>query len=153
MLHIDDIDRRILAVMQQDATCTNIALAEQVGLTPSTCLRRVRRLRESGVIAHVVALVNPEAVGRGLTAVVTVELGHHGAPQKADFVRRLQREPSIQQAWGTTGEVDVILVLRLLAMSEYQGVIDRLFANDPLVTRFYTYVVVETYKETTALPL
>lgn len=150
---LDRIDRRILAQLQEDADITNAALAERVGLSPSTCLRRVQRLKETGVIRRTVAVVDAEAVGRGLTAVVEVQLSHHGAPQRQDFIARVRQEPAVMQAWGVTGEPDVILVLQLATMSEYQGVIERLFAHDPLVERFYTYVAVETYKSRTAVPV
>lgn len=150
---LDRIDRRLLRELQRDAGRTNAALAEAAGLSPSTCLRRVQRLREAGVVTGIHARVSGEKVGRGLTAVVTVELSHHGTPQKQDFLRRLRAEPAVMQAWGTTGEADAILILRLATMGEYQGVVERLFAHDPLVTRFYTYVAVETYKDAAEVPV
>ncbi|GAA0594516.1 Lrp/AsnC family transcriptional regulator [Caenispirillum bisanense] len=150
---LDRIDRRILRHLQQDADITNAALAEAVGLSPSTCLRRVQKLKDQGVIRRTVAVIDPAAVGRGQTAVVSVQLTHHGSPQRQDFIARLRREPAVMQAWGVTGEPDVILILQLGAMTEYQGVIERLFAHDPLVERFYTYVAVATYKDVSAVPL
>ena len=65
-LHMDTLDHRILDCLQRDASGTNQALAEQVGLSPSACLKRVKRLKESGIIDRVVALLNPEAIGDSL---------------------------------------------------------------------------------------
>lgn len=150
---MDQLDRRIVRVLQQDAGLTNAALAERVGTSPSSCLRRVQRLRDSGVLRRTVALVDPAAVGRGLTALVEVMLDHHGVPQRQDFVRRLVQEPAVTQAWAVTGEPDVVLMMHLRDMQDYQMVCDRLFGHDPNVVKFRSLFVMETYKAETAVPL
>lgn len=149
---MDSLDCRILDVLQQDADITNASLAERVGLSPSSCLRRVQRLRESGVLRRMVALVDPESVGRGLTAIVEVMLDHHGAAQRSAFVARLNQEPAVLQAWSVTGDPDVILTLSLRDMKEYQRLCERLFTHDPNVTRFRSHFAMETYKNETAVP-
>ena len=75
---MDKIDIKLLNLMQRDAAQTNARIAEQVGLSPSSCLRRIRRLKASGVIERVVAILNPAKTGRVLKALVTVELHRHG---------------------------------------------------------------------------
>jgi len=75
---MDRIDRKILNLMQRDASRTNADIADEVGLSPSTCLRRVQRLRKTGVIEKIVAILNPSRAGRGIKALVTVELKLHG---------------------------------------------------------------------------
>ncbi|WP_019645675.1 Lrp/AsnC family transcriptional regulator [Novispirillum itersonii] len=148
---LDRLDRKILSILQLDAGLTNAALAEKVGTSPSSCLRRVQRLRDSGVLRHTVALVDPAAAGRSLTALVEVFLDHHGVPQRQDFVRRLVQEPAVAQAWAVTGEPDVMLMMHLRDMQEYQVVCDRLFGHDANVVRFRSLFVMETYKAETAV--
>lgn len=150
---MDRTDHRILEILQKTADITNAALADRVNLSPSSCLRRVQKLRESGVIRGIVAQVDPEALGRGLTAIVQVMLNHHGAAQRRDFVAQLRREPAVLQGWLTAGEADVILILQLRDMKEYQSLCERLFTHDPNVTRFQTHFAMETYKSETALPV
>lgn len=150
---LDRLDHRILEILQQDAGLTNAALAERIGTSPSSCLRRVQRLRDSGVLRKTVALVDPAAVGRGLTALVEVMLDHHGVPQRQDFVRRVLLEPAVTQAWAVTGDPDVMLMMHLRDMQEYQAVCDRLFGHDPNVVKFRSLFVMETYKAETAVPL
>jgi DNA-binding Lrp family transcriptional regulator len=150
---MDQTDRRILHELQRNAELSNVALAERVALSPSSCLRRVQRLKDSGVLRRTVALVDPESVGRGLIAIVEVMLDHHGANQRVDFVARLNQEPAVLQAWSVTGDPDVILTLTLRDMKEYQRLCERLFTHDPNVTRFRSHFAMDTYKNETALPL
>ncbi len=149
---MDETDCRILEVLQRDGSLTNAALAERVHLSPSTCLRRVQRLRERGVIERVVAIVSPEKVGRGLTALVEISLAHHGSEARSEFLDRLRREPPVLKAHLITGQADVFLLLQLADMREYQTLCDRLFNHDPIVEKFYTSFAMDTYKDETALP-
>lgn len=148
---MDHIDRRIVAALQADASITNADLAEHIGLSPSSCLRRVQRLKQAGVLRKVVALADADALGRGLTAIVEVMLEHHGAAQRRDFVEALRREPAVAQAWSVTGEPDVVLILHLRDMKEYQRLSERLFTHDPNVGKFRTLFAMETYKDETAI--
>ncbi|GAB1584560.1 hypothetical protein PPNSA23_45030 [Phyllobacterium phragmitis] len=70
---MDRIDRKLLNLLQRDASRTNADMADEVGLSPSSCLRRIRRLRRTGVIQRIVAILNPATIGRPLRALVTVE--------------------------------------------------------------------------------
>lgn len=150
---LDRLDRRILTILQASADISNAALAEKVGTSASSCLRRVQRLRETGVLRKTVALVAPEAVGRGLTVLVEVMLNHHGHPQRRDFIRRVTLEPAVVQAWSVTGEPDIMLQMQLRDMKEYQSLSDRLFGYDPNVVKFRSLFVMETYKAETAVPV
>src|SRR5262245_17168421 len=94
---LDAIDRRILDVLQEDNQVTNLALAERVGLSPPPCLKRVRRLRELGVILKDVAIVDPAKVGQGILAFVGVELDRQREDVLAAFERKIAAEPQVQQ--------------------------------------------------------
>jgi Lrp/AsnC family transcriptional regulator, leucine-responsive regulatory protein len=150
---MDRIDRKLLNLLQADASRTNAELADLVGLSPSSCLRRVRRLKESGVIDRVVALLAPAKTGRNLKAVVTVELALHGESYMRQFLSSAANEPSVVQAYAVSGETDALLMLRLKDMEEFDVLCERLFKTDSNVARYYTSFVIRTAKETTMIPV
>ena len=150
---MDRIDQKLLNLLQRDAGRTNADLAAEVGLSPSSCLRRVRRLRESGIIDRIVAILNPAKLGRGLKAWVPVELKLHGDPHMRRFLTLATAEPAVATAHAVTGETDVVLMLHLRDMEEFDTLCDRLFRDNTNVARFYTMMVIRTAKEDTAIRL
>lgn len=150
---VDKIDRKILALLQEDASRTNLELSELVGLSPSTCLRRVRRLRDSGIIDKIVALLAPAKTARRMKAIVTVELARHGEQHMREFLGAAAAEPAVVQAYSVSGETDALLMLRLTDMDEYDAICQRLFSEQGNVARYYTSFVLRTAKEVTAIPL
>lgn len=122
--------------MQEDASRTNTDLAEEVGLSPSSCLRRVRRLKSAGVIDRVVALLSPARIGRSMKAIVTIELEHHGEQYMRRFLELVAGEPAVVQAYGVSGDSDVILMLRLANMEEFDVLCERLFRDHSNVVRY-----------------
>lgn len=149
---MDRIDKRLLNLLQDDASRTNAELADLVGLSPSSCLRRIRRLKDAGIIDRVVALLSPAKAGRGLKAIVTIELERHGEQYMRAFLDLAAREPAVLQAYSVSGETDAILMLRLADMDEYDAFCERLFADRSNVARYYTMFVIRTAKETAAIP-
>ena len=150
---MDRIDRKILNLMQRDASRTNAEMADEVGLAPSTCLRRVQRLKKTGVIDKIVAILNPARAGRGIKALVTVELKQHGEQHMRRFLDIATTEDAVSSAWSVTGETDVVMMLRLADMEEYDALCDRLFRDQTNVARFFTMMVIRTAKEETAIRL
>lgn len=150
---MDLIDRRLLNLMQKDASRTNADLAEEVGLSPSSCLRRIRRLRSTGIIDRIAAILNPTKAGRGLKAIVMVALERHGENHMNRFLNLAAAEPAVVQAYGVSGETDVVLMLRLADMEEFDVLRERLFKDETNVTRYYTKFVMRTAKDTTEMPL
>ena len=150
---MDRIDRKLLNLLQRDASRTNVDLADEVGLSPSSCLRRLQRLRKSGVIDRIVAILNPARAGRTIKALVTVELKLHGEQHMRRFLNRAVAEEAVSQAYAVTGETDVVLMLWLRDMEEYVALCDRLFSDDHNVARFFTMVVMRTAKDETAIRL
>lgn len=150
---MDRIDRKLLTLLQRDASRTNADMADEVGLSPSSCLRRIRRLRQAGIIDRIVAILNPARTGRVLKAVVTVELKLHGEQHMRRFLDLAAKEEAVAQAYAVTGEADVILLLRLRDMEEFDALCDRLFRDRSNVARFFTMMVIRTAKEDTAIPL
>jgi Lrp/AsnC family leucine-responsive transcriptional regulator len=150
---VDRIDRRLLNLLQEDASRTNARLAEEVGLSPSSCLRRIRRLTSAGVIDRIVAILNPAKAGRQMRAIVTVELERHGEQHMRRFLALAAEEPAVVQAYSVSGETDIVLMVRLADMAEYDALCQRLFQQESNVARYYTMFVIRTAKETTAVPL
>lgn len=150
---MDRIDRKLLNLLQHDASRTNADIADEVGLSPSTCLRRVQRLRKSGVINRIVAILNPAKAGRAIKALVTVELKLHGEQHMRRFLATAITEAAVSHAYAVTGETDVVLMLRLRDMEEFDALCDRLFRDQNNVARFFTMIVIRTAKEETAIRL
>ncbi|ESZ13485.1 MULTISPECIES: Lrp/AsnC family transcriptional regulator [unclassified Mesorhizobium] len=150
---MDRIDGKLLKLLQEDASRTNADLAAEVGLSPSSCLRRIRRLKSVGVIDRVVALLDPAKAGRGMKAIVTVELERHGEQHMRRFLELAAMEPGVIQAYSVSGSTDAVLMLRLMDMHEFDTLCERLFRDRTNVARYYTMFVIRTAKETTAIPL
>jgi Lrp/AsnC family transcriptional regulator, leucine-responsive regulatory protein len=150
---MDRIDRKLLNLMQRDASRTNVEMAKEVGLSPSSCLRRVQKLHKSGVIGKIVAILNPAKAGRAIKALITVELKLHGEQHMRRFLDIAAGEEAVSQAYAVTGESDVVLMLRLRDMEEFEALCDRLFRDETNVARFFTMMVIKTAKEETAIRL
>ena len=150
---MDRIDRKILNLLQEDASRTNARLADEVGLSPSSCLRRIRRLKSTGMIDRIVAVLSPAQTGRGMKAIVTVELERHGEQPTRRFLELVTKEPAVIQAYSVSGETDAVLMLSLRDMEEFDALCERLFRSRSNVARYYTMFVIRTAKETTTIPL
>lgn len=150
---MDRIDGKLLALLQQDASRTNADLAAEVGLSPSSCLRRIRRLTAAGIIDRIVAVLNPAKAGRSVKAIITVELERHGEQYVRRFLDLVVREPAVTHAYSVSGAMDALLMLRLKDMEELDALTERLFREESNVARYYTTFVIRTGKETTEIPL
>ncbi|MBW2185208.1 MAG: AsnC family transcriptional regulator [Desulfuromonadales bacterium C00003068] len=150
---MDAIDGKIVEILQHDASLTNIELSERVNLSPSSCLRRVQRLKDQGVLVKTVALADPDKLNRGLMAIVDVTLERHGADARQIFIDKLILEPAVGQAYGVTGETDIVLIMNLTDMKEYRDICDRLFTHDANIVKFRTLFAMECHKYDTAIPV
>ena len=143
---LDDIDRRLLDLLQTDATRTNQALAEAAGVSPATALRRVRRLTESGVIERQVALLAPRLSDAGLTAITEVSLDRQGAELLQAFESRALAEPAVQQCYRVSPGPDFVLVAWVPDMNAWGALVQRLFTQDANVRNVKTYFSVKRAK-------
>ena len=143
---LDQIDHRILGILRENADQPNNALAEQVGLSPSACLRRITRLKDIGAIQRIVAVVDPERLDRKLTVIVSVKFERHGPQHRRQFFKQLETESAISQCYMVSGEVGSILTMNVSDMEEYTELTDRLFHADENVSAFTTYMVMSTLK-------
>lgn len=143
---LDAIDRRILDLLQRDASLTNQALAERIGASPATTLRRVRRLRETGVIEREVALLAPRWANAGLTAVVEVSLQAQTEELLSQFEQRCAAEPAVQQCYRVSAGPDLVLVLHVPDMAAYQTLAAQLFSDRAAVRNVRTFFVTKRSK-------
>lgn len=149
----DAVDLRILEHLQRDVSLSNQDLARAVHTSPATCLRRVKRLVDSGVIESRVAVLAPQHLGASLTAFAEVSLDRQGAEHLAAFETRAVAEPMVQQCHRVSPGPDLMLVLQLPDMAGYHGLVQRLFTQDANVRNVKTFFSVHRAKSGTALPL
>jgi len=135
---IDAIDRRILDVLQQDAGWTNQALAERVGLSPSACHARVKRLRGSGLIDRVVAMLDPEAIAACLYVIVEVTMERDDKRLYRAFEKRVLAAAEIKQCYMVTGDCDFMLIVSVPDMDAYDRFCDRVLYAEPNIRKFRT---------------
>jgi len=126
---LDDLDRRILNALQANAAQTNNDLAANVHVSPPTCLRRVKRLMAAGVIERQVALVAPEKVGAGLTAIVEITLDHQAAERMAAFEALVAGEAAVLQCYRVSPGPDFVLIVQVADMPAYHALAHRVFAS------------------------
>jgi Lrp/AsnC family transcriptional regulator, leucine-responsive regulatory protein len=150
---LDATDLRILDHLQRDASLTNQALAAAVHTSAATCLRRVKRLEDSGVIERRVAILSPQKLGAGLTAIVEVTLDSQGAEHLAAFEARAVAEAPVQQCHRVSPGPDFILVLQVPDMAAYHGLVQRLFTQDANVRNVKTFFSVHRAKFEPAIAL
>ena len=154
---LDAVDWRLLAELQRDAAQSNQALAERVSISPPTCLRRVRHLRELGLIERQVAVLNEDAVaalrGHGLSAIVEITLDRQGDEHLQIFESRAVQEGPVQQCWRVAPGPDFVLVVRVRDMPAYQALAQRLFTQDANVRNVKVYFATQRAKFATTLPL
>jgi Lrp/AsnC family leucine-responsive transcriptional regulator len=138
-LDLDDTDRRILNALQIDASQTNAELAELVGVSPPTCLRRVKQLTEQGVIERQVAIVAPDKVGVRLTAVVEITLDVQAAERMAEFEQHVAAEAAVLQCYRVAPGPDFVLMVQVADMPAYHALAHQLFAAHTNVRNVKTY--------------
>ncbi len=142
---LDATDLRILDQLQRDAWLTNQALAAVVHTSPATCLRRVKRLMDAGVIERQVALLSPSG-SAGLTAIVEVTLDRQGAEHLDAFEARAVAEPAVQQCYRVSPGPDFMLVLQVADMPAYHALVQRLFTQDANVRNVKAFFSVHRAK-------
>jgi Lrp/AsnC family leucine-responsive transcriptional regulator len=146
-------DLRLLALLQRDASLSNQDLAAAALTSPATCLRRVKRLVDSGVIERRVAILSPQAIGSGLTAFVEVTLDRQGAEHLAEFEQRAVADCAVQQCHRVSPGPDFMLQAQVRDMAEWNSVVERLFTAQVNVRNVKTFFSVRRAKFETAIAL
>ncbi len=152
MSELDEFDVKLLTLVQEDSRLTSEALAEKVGLSATACQRRLRRLREDGVIEREIAVLDPARVGGRLTVLVEIIL-QRGSPQILDdFKRRMRSLPEVQQCFYVTGDSDFVLVVIVDDIKAYEAFTQRVLFASKAIQRFQTTVVMDTVKAGLTVP-
>lgn len=154
---LDSIDLHLLDLLQADASLSNQALAAEVHVSPPTCLRRVKRLHELGLVERQVAILRPDALarlqGHGLTAFVEVTLDRQGTELLDAFEARATAEEGVQQCWRVTPGPDFMLVVHTPDMPGYLALTQRLFTGDANVRNVKAFFGVKRAKFDTRVPI
>jgi len=153
MAEIDQFDTAILRELQRNNRITSETLAENVGLSATACQRRVKRLRQTGVIRADIAVVSPDAVSKRVTFIVEIVLERGRADIIDDFKRAVQAIPEVQQCYYVTGKSDFVLIMTAGDMEEYERLTRRIFFANPNIQHFTTIVVMDSVKIGLEVPL
>ena len=149
---MDDIDRSLLEILQQNATLSIAQMAERVGLSPTPCWKRIQKLEATGVITRRVAVVDPDRVGVGLSVLVSIEAGEHTPEWLERFAVGVGAMPEVMEAYRMAGDVDYVLRVAVADMAEYDAFYKRLIAIAPMKNVSSRFAM-ERLKHTTAYPL
>ncbi len=152
-LELDHTDRAILRLIQRDASLSLAEIAAEVGLTPTPCWKRIRRMEQAGIITGRVALVDPAKVGLGLSVFVAIETGDHSAPWIESFATTVGKMPEVVDCWRLGGDVDYLLRVVVPDMAAFDNFYRRLTADVPSLRKVTSRFAMERVKSTTALPI
>jgi DNA-binding Lrp family transcriptional regulator len=150
---IDDFDRKILALLQADARLTNNDLSERVNLSPSQCSRRRQRLEEGGLIRGYRAVLDRDRLGFPLVNIISVTLATHNRDNARRFAELLARLPEVLEAHALTGEMDYFVKVVTPDLKSLAEFVNDVLLPHESVQHVKTSIVLQTLKETTALPL
>ncbi|SHK37775.1 transcriptional regulator, AsnC family [Roseomonas rosea] len=150
---LDPTDRAILRLIQRDAALSLAAIAAEVGLTPTPCWKRIRRMEAAGIIAGRVTLLDPAKVGLPLSVFVALEIGDHSAAWIEGFANTVSAMPEVLECWRMGGDVDYLLRVVVEDMPAYDAFYRRLTAEVPGLRNVTSRFAMERVKASTALPV
>lgn len=156
-LTLDAIDLLLLGQLQSDSSLSNQALAERVHISPPTCLRRIKRLKDVGLIEREIAVLSTDtlagSIGHGLTAVVEITLDRQDQGALEAFEKRVASEDAVQQCYRVSPGPDFCLVVHAANMPDYLTVTQRLFTADANVRNVKSYFSIKRSKFGASVPL
>jgi DNA-binding Lrp family transcriptional regulator len=152
-MKLDRFDRQLLNLVQADADRTADQLSEHVALSPSAIQRRLRRLKDDGVIVRETAIVDPRHVGRPTFFVVSVQVERERPELLARLRAWLTDQDEVQQAFYVTGEADFVLVIAAPDTEAFDGLMAAMMADNPNILRFTTNVTLNMVKRSLFIPI
>jgi Lrp/AsnC family transcriptional regulator of ectoine degradation len=150
---LDAIDLKILDAIQRDGRITKLALAEQVGLSPTPCWMRLRKLEKAGIVSGYHARIAMRVVAPVATVLMEVTLASHRQADFDRFERVIRDIPEIVACWSVGGGVDYVVKVMARDIDAYQRLVDGLLEREIGIDRYFTYIVTKTVKEETVLPV
>lgn len=152
-MDLDRIDLKILSAVQRNNRLTTEQLGELAAISPTACQRRLKRLRQAGVIEADVSVVSPEAVGRPLMMLVFVDLERYQSDVISRFKQSILRTPEVMSAYSVTGNADFVLIVSVRDLPEYDAFARRFFFDNSAVRNYSTMVVMDRTKVSLAVPI
>ncbi len=152
-MKLDAIDLRILEAIQADGRITKLALAERVGLSPTPCWMRLRKLEKAGIVTGYHARVAVRRIAPVANVMMEITLANHRQADFDRFERAVAAIPEIVACWSVGGGVDYIMKCMTPDIDAYQRLVDELLARELGIDRYFTYIVTKTVKDETILPL
>jgi Lrp/AsnC family transcriptional regulator of ectoine degradation len=147
MFKLDRIDLKILRVLSENGRVTKSALAEEVGLSPSPCWERLRRLEKSGLISGYRAEINLRKLPGSVTVFVTIELDSHAVARFQSFERTIYEHAEITGCWAIGGGYDYLIQVVAPTIEAYQDLIETVLDASGDVARYYSYIVTKTIRQ------
>lgn len=152
-MKLDDIDKKILNILQEDARITNVQLATKVGISPPATLERVKRLENNGIIRKYAALVNPEKINRNTFALVSVSLAMHQVSSIEIFTKAIKKMDEVLECYHVTGNSNFLLKIAVKDIQEYEKFILEKFTKIKGVNKINTSFILSTFKHKTKINL
>lgn len=150
---LEPLERRIVALLQQDASLSHAELAERVGSSPASCWRRIRSLEAAGVLAATVRLVNPERVDRGVNVICNIRVRSHARDVCRLFEEFIRSRPEVMECYSMSGDWDYMLRVVAADVADYEDFLRRTLLEHPSVGGASSHFALSTTKYTTALPV
>ncbi|MDO6452856.1 Lrp/AsnC family transcriptional regulator [Neptunomonas phycophila] len=152
-MDIDGLDRKILVHLQRNNRMANVELADRVGLSPPACLKRVKRLREFGVITADVSLLNPKLAGSQMCMIVSIEMERDRGDIYQQFRRSINDAKEVTQCYQVTGEYDFVLIVTVAGIEAFEAFVERVLHADLNIRKFRTAISIRQVKFTTEIAL
>jgi len=150
---MDVFDQRILALLQKDNRITTEEMGHKIGLSATSCQRRIKKLRESGIIKKEIAVINGISLGGYVTVIVEVVMKQGGAAVMDSFKEEMLLHEEIQQCYYTTGNADFIVIVVAQDMAKYEEVTRKIFFKNEKIQKFHSTVVMENVKVGLEVPI
>ncbi|MEO3386766.1 Lrp/AsnC family transcriptional regulator [Mesorhizobium sp. CAU 1741] len=150
---LDAIDLKILDAIQREGRITKLALAEKVGLSPTPCWLRLRRLEKAGIVSGYHARVDMRLVAPVASVLMEVTLGNHRQSDFDRFERAIRAAPEVVACWSVGGGIDYMLRIATRDIDAYQRFVDALLEREIGIDRYFTYIVTRTVKDEVAMPV
>lgn len=147
MTDIDESDLKILRILKQDSRTSVATIAEQVGMSTSTCWRRISALEASGVIERFTVNLDPEAMGLGFRAIVHIQLTRHDKEKIDTFFEAVRSKPEVQQCYAVTGQSDYHMIINCRDLNAYNHFLDNFLFQIQAVASAQTNLVLKTIKD------
>jgi Lrp/AsnC family leucine-responsive transcriptional regulator len=149
----DALDRKILRVLQRDSLIANQVLADRIGLSPPACLKRVRRLREAGVIERTSAQLSAQRLGYPMLTVARIKLDRPREKAMRAFEQRMRELPRVAQCFTVAGDIDYVVLIRSRDVAHYQDFARQVLAGAPGIRSYTSEIVLAVSKWTTEIPV